>query len=231
MNFEIYCDESGIEALSNKQAHLYAAIGGIWIPSEHRKNFKTSLKSIKNNFNIHGEFKWNKVSPAYFDFYKDIIDFFFQTDYVRFRIILLEASKIDNYKFHRGDNELGFYKFYYQLLHHWIFDFNTYDIFLDFKVNRNKGRLKELNRVLNNSNLTSNVKQVQGLPSEENLGIQLADLLTGVVAAKFNQKITSPAKTALIDHIEKKYLEREIRKTNRGEDKFNIFLIDLKGGW
>lgn len=231
MNFEIYCDESGVEALFDKQAHQYAAIGGIWIPAEHRDSLKTSLKAIKSNFNIHGEFKWNKVSPAYFDFYKSLIDFFFQTDYVRFRIILLEASKVDNYKFHKGDSELGFYKFYYQLLHHWIFDFNTYDIFLDFKINRNKGRLKELNRVLNNSNLTSNIRQVQGLPSEENLGIQLADLLTGVVAAKFNEKITSPAKTALIAHIEETYLKSEIRKTNRGTDKFNVFLIDLKGGW
>jgi len=167
----------------------------------------------------------------YFDFYKNLIDFFFQTDYVRFRIILLEANKVDNYKFHRGDNELGFYKFYYQLLHHWIFDFNTYDIFLDFKINRSKSRLKELNRVLNYSNLTSNIKQVQGLPSEENLGIQLADLLTGMVAAKFNKEITSSAKTSLITHVEEKYLNREIRKTGRGEDKFNIFLIDLKGGW
>ena len=29
MNFEIYCDESGLEALSHKDAHLYTAIGGI----------------------------------------------------------------------------------------------------------------------------------------------------------------------------------------------------------
>lgn len=31
MNFEVYCDESGLEALSSKEAHLYMGIGGIII--------------------------------------------------------------------------------------------------------------------------------------------------------------------------------------------------------
>jgi hypothetical protein len=36
MKFEIYCDESGLEALTRKDAHRYMAIGGIWLPTDDK---------------------------------------------------------------------------------------------------------------------------------------------------------------------------------------------------
>jgi hypothetical protein len=159
-----------------------------------------------------------------------VIDYFFENSYLRFRAILIESDKVDNMRFNNEDAELGFYKFYYQLLHHWLYDFNTYDIFLDLKVNRNKGRLKELERVLDLSNLTSDVKQVQGLPSEQSLGIQLADILTGLTATKFNDEASSKGKLGLIAHAEK-HLTKALSPTPKWEEKFNVFKIDLKGGW
>ncbi|WP_114789801.1 DUF3800 domain-containing protein [Niabella yanshanensis] len=231
MNFEVYCDESGLEALTQKNAHLYVGIGGIWLPSECRSDFKDALKKIKEKYSVHGEWKWKKVSPAFFEMYKDIIDFFFNAEYIRFRVILIEANKVDNIRFHNDDAELSFYKFYYQLIKHWIFDFNTYTIFTDLKENRNKGRLNELHRVLDKSNLTSDVISVQGLPSEQSLGIQLADLLTGLVVSKFNNELKSEAKQGLIAHVEQVYLRNEIQPTPKWQEKFNVFKINLQGGW
>lgn len=231
MDFEVYCDESGLEALTRKDAHLFTGIGGIWIPAEHRATLKQGITSIKEKYNIKGELKWQKFSPAYYELYKEIIDFFFLSGYIRFRVVLIEAAKIDHIKFNNEDAELGFYKFYYQLLHHWIFDFNKYDIFLDLKINRNKGRLKELKKVLDNANLTSDIKQVQGLPSEQSLGIQLADILTGLVVARFNNELTSKSKLSLIQYIEDKYLGKPIAATPKWEEKLNVFRMNLKGGW
>jgi hypothetical protein len=231
MDFEVYCDESGLEALTNKKAHLYTAIGGIWINASDRNRLKNDLSAVKSKHKINGEFKWNKVSPAYELFYKEVIDYFFASDYIRFRVILIEADKTDDIRFHKGDKELEFYKFYYQLLHHWIFDFNSYNIFVDLKKNRNKGRLNELCKILNNANLSSVIHQVQGLPSEQSLGIQLADLLTGLVAAKFNKEVTGTAKTNLIQHVERFHLKKEIAHTPKCEEKMNVFVINLSGGW
>ena len=138
---------------------------------------------------------------------------------------------MDNDTFNNTDAELGFYKFYYQLLHHWIFDFNTYEIFLDHKINRDKGRLKTLKKDLENTNLTSSIKQVQGLPSNQQLGIQLADILTGLVASKMNGGVSSKAKLDLIKYVEDHYLKNQIAPTSKWEEKFNIFKINLKGGW
>ncbi|MEI7422598.1 MAG: DUF3800 domain-containing protein [Prolixibacteraceae bacterium] len=232
MDIEVYCDESGIEALTRKDAHKYIAIGGIWITADKRDALKTGLSVIKEKYNIKGEFKWNKLSPAYFNFYKEIVDYFLNSNFIRFRVILIEAQKTSEFKFHNSDIELEFYKFYYQLLHHWILDFNNYSIFLDLKVNRNKKRLRDLHKVLINANLSSSINQVQGLPSEQSLGIQLADLFTGMVAAKFNGENTSKAKLDLISHVERTYFKgKSIAHTPKCEEKINVFVINLRGGW
>lgn len=231
MKFDIYCDESCLEALTKKESHPFVGIGGLWLPTEKREETKTSLKEICRRHNINKEFKWNKLSPYYLDFYKEIVDYFFNKEHLRFRAIIIESNKVDNMTFHDSDNELSFYKFYYQLIHHWILDFNHYYIFLDYKLNRNKGRLNELRKVLQYSNLTSTIGLVQGIPSEQSLGIQLADVLLGAVTAKFNNKIKSKAKTGLIEYIEKEYLGKEISPTSKTEEKFNVFRINLLGGW
>ncbi|SEW27154.1 Protein of unknown function [Chitinophaga sp. YR573] len=231
MEFEVYCDESGLEALSNKEAHKYTAIGSIWLPAEYRAEFKACLSEVKNKYNIKGELKWNKISPSYLPAYEEVINYFFEADYLRFRVILIESSKADALTFHNGDIELGFYKFYYQLLHHWLFDNNNYNIFIDLKVNRNKGRLKELKKLLHESNRTSTVVQVQALPSEQSSGIQLADILTGLVSAKFRQEITSEAKKKLVSIVEQNHLHKAIGATSKWEEKFNVFKIEMEGGW
>lgn len=230
MDFEVYCDESGLEALTRQEAHRFTAIGGIWMPAKFREQFKHDLSGIKLNHGVHGELKWNKVSPRFVDLYKEVVTYFFQTPELRFRVILVESKLVDNITFNDKDAELGFYKFYYQLLHHWIFDFNSYNIFLDFKVNRNKGRLKELRQVLDNANLSSSVEQVQALPSNESLGIQLADVLTGIASAKFNSEITSRAKQDLIVYTEE-LMGKQIKPSPKWEEKFNVFRINLQGGW
>lgn len=231
MDFEVYADESGLEAITRKNAHLFTGIGGVWIPAEHRTTLKQGITTIKEKYKIKGELKWQKISLAYYKLYEEILDFFFLSGYIRFRVVLIESEKVDHLIFNNHDAELGFYKFYYQLLHHWIFDFNSYSIFLDHKVNRAKGRLFDLEEVLSNANLTSEIKQVQALESEFSVGIQLADVLTGLVVAKFNKEITGTSKQSLIEYVEEKYLGKPIAPTSKWEEKLNVFKINLKGGW
>ena len=230
INLEIYCDESGIEALSDKNAHKYATIGGIWIPAAYRKEFKEKITEIKRNHNVHGELKWNKVSRKYQALYSCLIDYFFSTQHIRFRVILINAEKVNNDYFNGSSAELGFYKFYYQLIKHWIYDGYEYNVFLDYKVNGNLNRIKELKSFLERSNYNAKISQVQALPSHESIGVQFADVLTGAVAAKFNNVIVSDAKKEMIRKIEH-CIGREIKPTRRNEVKFNVFDINLKEDW
>lgn len=232
MEFEIYCDECRPELFTSRiKSPYFLSIGGIWLPAEIRQKVKHDVKTLRQKFYIWGEIKWKKVSNAALPFYKSIIDYFFSNRNLRFRTILIDSRKVDIHKFHNSDAELGFYKFYYQLIHHWIYDFNNYRIFVDIKTARLPNRLSVLKQVLNFSNLSSNIESIQSLPSNQLILLQITDLLTGAVNAKFNNSIKkNSAKRKLIDHIEK-LLGHPIIPTSKKEEKFNIFKIDLQGGW
>jgi hypothetical protein len=231
MRFEVYCDESRHDLLSSEREPKegLVLIGGLWIRAEIRKQLKETVRSLRRAHTTWGEIKWNSVSASRLDFYRGVVDLFFDSD-ARFRCIAIDSGKVDLVKYHQADHELGFYKFYYQLLHHWIRDFNEYAIFVDFKTNRLPNRLQTLHKVLSAANITSRISCVQALTSRECTLIQLADFLTGAVGYKLHGLSTSSAKTAIVQRIEER-LGRPIQSTGPFEVKFNVFLIDLQGGW
>lgn len=233
MKFEVYCDESRPDLFATRRSSSrYLVIGSLWLPSDRREGFKADLHRLRNEFHVGGEFKWSKVSPSRLEFYQRLTNWFFdQGDTLRFRCIAVDRAQVDLRLYHDNDQELGFYKFYYQLLHHWILDFNEYSVFVDFKLNRRRDRLHVLHRCLAASNLSSRVGSVQPVRSEESVLIQLADVFTGAVARRLNgSEGTSRAKHSLLNSIESG-LGHRIQATSRSENKFNIFVIDLRGGW
>lgn len=235
MNFEIYCDESNPDVFKEaekKQSRPYLLIGSIWLPADLRAEIKESISFLKKQHNCLGELKWSKVSITRLEFYKDLIDMFlgYGLD-LRFRAIAVEAEKV-NWEIHGNDNELGFYKFYYQLIHHWILDFNNYNVFCDTKTNRDATRLPTLKRCLQNSNLLSEINSVQALPSSEVVIMQLTDFFLGMVNARLNKAIQEGgAKDQVIKHLEQRLGISELAPTSKTEEKFNIFRIKLAGGW
>ena len=233
MKFDVYCDESRPEALcSERQDGAHLVIGSLWLPTEDRDELKTAVHSLRNQYHVGGEFKWQKVSPSRFAFYEELLDLFFaQGDRLRFRCIVVDPKKVDLLRFHDGDQELGFYKFYYQMLHHWILDFNEYVVFCDNKPNRDMTRLHVLQSCLRQANLSSTIENVQAVPSDESVLIQLADVLTGAASAKLNKSLhEGTAKNKLVRLLEAR-LGRELAHTWKSEQKFNVFMINPQGGW
>jgi len=233
MEFDIYCDESRPDLFASKRNDTghFIVIGSVWFTSEQREEFKKEIKELRRKHGTFGEIKWRAVAPSKLIFYLDLVNWFFDKhSSCQFRCIVVEANKVNLAKFHESDQELGFYKFYYQLLHHWIFDFNQYHVFLDHKRNRDQDRLKVLRRCLANSNIHSIIERVQALDSHDSQFIQLADLLTGAVAARFHNITESNARLTVIERIET-HLGHRIWSTARSESKFNVFKIDLSGGW
>lgn len=230
MDFEVYCDESRQDLIAKKQTGQYLMIGSLWLPANIRDDVKASIIQLRNKHSVWGEIKWSKVSPLKKYFYLELIDLFISyQEKLRFRCIAIESSTV-NLGWHNHDKELGFYKFYYQLLHHWILDLNTYAIFCDTKTNRDPSRLKVLSECLSNANLTAKVKFIQALPSHEVVLIQLTDFLLGAVGARMNGTSKSEAKLEIIAYLEQE-LQHKLNPTFQREEKFNIFKIRLEGGW
>lgn len=234
MKFEVYCDESRPDLLSSQHPPVpYLVIGSLWLRSEDRLEFKDTIHALRDKHKIGGEFKWQKVSPSRLEFYRELVEWFMsiESERLRFRCIAVEHEKVNLVKFHGSDQELGFYKFYYQMLHHWILDFNEYSIFCDFKQNRMRNRLHVLQSCLDYSNLSSVVGNVQAVRSEESVLIQLADVLTGATAARLNDTLKADsAKEKIAEQIELS-IQHQIKATHKNEQKFNVFMINLQGGW
>ena len=233
MKFEVYCDECRPDLLTTKNPKArFMTIGGLWLQADDRQEFKLAIHELRDKHRIGGEFKWQKISPSRVDFYTELIDWFMSMEgRLRFRCIIVEQKKVNLVKFHEGDQEMGFYKFYYQMLHHWIADFNEYAIFCDFKQNRLRDRLHILQQCLDRANLSSQISGVQAVRSDESVLIQLADVLSGAASARLNAIVTpESAKETVIARLEQ-HIGHRVGPTCLGEKKFNIFKIDLEGGW
>ncbi len=233
MKIDVYCDEAYPDLLSSEKPQArFMLIGSLWLQQDNRETYKNAIHDLRDQYLIGGEFKWRKVSPSKLKFYEALIAWFCnQKKDLRFRCIAIDYSQIDLMTFHDNDQELGFYKFYYQMLHHWVHDFNEYNLFCDFKRNRKRDRLHVLKRCLKYANLSSTIQTVQAVRSKESILIQLTDVLLGIASARLNQGTnTSPAKLMLVEHLETQ-LGRKITSTSLDEKKFNVFKMNLKGGW
>ena len=235
MNFEIYCDESQPDVFWSESPSRakFLLIGGLWLPASLREDVKSTISTLKEQHAFPSEVKWKKVHAGKEPLYNSLIDAFLDFgDNLRFRCIAVEGEKVDMVQFHESDKELGFYKFYYQLIKHWLFDFNEYRIFCDEKTNRVGDRLKTLRRTLDCANFTSEVVSVQAVPSREVVLLQLTDFLLGMASSRMNQ--TAPegsTKDRIIRRLESGLNRPRLGPTNKAEPKFNVFRIDLQGGW
>jgi hypothetical protein len=190
-------------------------IGSLWLPVELRDEIKSRVGALRQRHQAWGEIKWSKVSPNRRDFYVELIDLFVSYgDNLRFRCIAVDRTQL-NLALHDNDGELGFYKFYYQLL----------------KSNRDPKCLPVLGRCLSRANLTSSIVSTQSLPSHEVVLIQLCDLLLGAASSRINDTLRDgTAKSAVVQRLEVA-LGRTLAPTHKTEEKFNIFKIRLQGGW
>lgn len=235
MRFEVYCDESQPDALwsKSKRHAKYLLIGGLWIPAAKRQKIKSAIENLKRKHRFQAEIKWHKVHEGRRAFYRDLIDLFDSLDSdARFRCIVVEADKVNLARFHKGDRELGFYKFYYQMLTHWLTGTNEYRVFCDIKTNRVWGQLHTLKRILNRVNISAVVETVQALPSHEVVLLQFADFLLGMASSRLNKSVPAGSfKDKLIRDLERKLGIPCLKPTYPSEAKFNIFRMNLDRGW
>jgi len=233
MMIYIYCDESNQDLLATQRTEIgkkYCCIGGLMIPVDSRISIKKKIEVLKKRHNIHGEIRWGSVSPNKISFYLELVDLFFDTPDMFLRTVVIDASKICNDIFNENDHELGYYKFYYQLLYHWLRFDNEYRVYTDQKTNKDKNRLKDLRRIVNIMFPSSNpLRSIQAIDSRESLILQMQNILMGAVGYKYNYSDdgVSLAKVQVVARVES-HLQRKIGKTSPNEQKFNVFEIALR---
>ena len=208
------------------------AIGGLWIPREEKPRVTRQIQITRHATGALGEIKWSKTSQRYLAAYKRLIDVFFEEPHARYRVIVVDHSKVDVDKYHDGDRELGFYKFYYEMIEKWIEPRNEYLILLDFKQNHGSDRYKNLRYHLERK--TRGRAWISDLTVIDSASAplgQLCDLLTGAVAAACCSDLRAgSAKAELAAYIAHKIGWSSLRVSSPSPAvcKFNIFRIQLQ---
>lgn len=84
-DYLIYCDESC--PLEHEPITLLGAIGCSY---DNKEKIFNDLRNLKNEYftNSKYETKWVKVSKSKSDYYKKLIDYFFDNDDIKIRILL-----------------------------------------------------------------------------------------------------------------------------------------------
>jgi len=226
MDYVVYCDES--RHISNTR-NTFMSIGGLWLPRAEKRDLTRRFRNLRHDLKIGSEIKWSKVSDKYLERYKQVVDFFFQETAFHFRVIVVEHEKVRVDEFHNGDHDLGFYKFYYQMLTKWIIAGNGYLVLLDFKANKDTTHRKELHKALiENAPPNVHLSDVTVIDSRLSPLAQLCDVLTGAVAASYCNAI-SGSKAELAAYIADRCGWKTLRcqSTSPAICKFNIFCIDL----
>jgi hypothetical protein len=202
-------------------------LGAIICPEDKARETAVRLREIKENHSLspHFEVKWTKVSPGKVDFYREIVDYFFDDDDLRFRAVVARKVGLDHAAFGQ-DHDTWYYKMYFQLLEVLLSPKARYHIYVDIKDTRSQSKVNKLHEVLCNSQYDFDrriVERVQQVRSHDVEQIQLADLLIGAVSHINRIEGGSRAKRELITRIKKRSGYSLTKTTLLGESKFNIF--------
>jgi len=237
----IYCDESG-------ESNRFMVLGGIIIPEKSLSVFNSTMNRYRKETNINAELKWTKVSKGKLNEYKSFVDYFFalnNTDTIHFRSLIVDTHKLDHGTYSGGNRELGFYKFYYQLLLHCFGkeyckgSHDKFMVFLDHRSSMKKFPLTDLRKILNNGLRSkysidfSPFVSVQPKDSKHTEMIQLTDIILGAVGYRRNgfNLLAEPnsGKNQLSKYIlDKSGFGSFERDTPRGQQRFTIWNFKLR---
>jgi len=215
MTCYIFCDES------RQSQHRYMILGGIIINSKYIETFNNTMQKFRHDFNMKAELKWTKVSTDKLEEYKKFVDYFFalnDTDFAHFHCLILDTHQINHKKYNKGDSDLGFYKFYYQLLLHSFGNrycsrgVESLVVCLDERTS--KYLLSDLRDILNNGIykkygiVTSPFKSVEAKDSKKSDVMQINDIILGAIGYHKNGyhllSGSKQAKVELANHIAQK---------------------------
>jgi len=220
----VYCDES---CHLEHDGQPVMVLGAVWCLAERAREIAVRLREIKERHDLSPklEIKWVSVSPSKVDFFRDVVDYFFDNDDLHFRALVADKTGLRHNDFGQSHDE-WYYKMYYDMLKVLLRPENRHRIYIDIKDTRGAAKAEKLREILCNSMLDFDrrvIDRLQNARSHEIEQLQLTDLLTGLVGYANRQLDSSSAKTALVARMRKRSGYALDRTTLLGESKVNIF--------
>jgi len=219
--FNFYCDES---CHLENDGMPFMIISYISCAYSQVKLHQKNIKNLQEKHTFKNEIKWSSVSKSKYNFYVELIEYFFAND-LQFRAIVVPKEKIKNNEFNQSFDDF-YYKMYFQLLNHKMNMENKYNIYLDIKDTLSANKVKKLKDILNIK--YSSINNLQNIHSYESLLMQLTDVLMGAITYHLRGLDKVVAKTKMIEKIQRHTALPLHSSTAKNFEKFNLFFIDLK---
>ena len=225
MEYNVYCDES-CHLVSNDSK--YMLIGAVSCPKNKVKKVNEYIEHLKENYNISNkiELKWNKIDKKTEKLYLDIINYFFNNNDLKFRVIVIDKTKLDHEKYNQTENEF-YHKAYYDMLKYIIIPGNSYNIYPDIKDTNSyyyhQVMLDYLRIKMQDTNKRT-IRKVQPIRSYEAPILQINDILIGALSYHYRNLSNNSVKLNIISEIKKLY-QNDLNETSYcSNTKFNIFI-------
>jgi hypothetical protein len=226
-NYLVYCDECG------QSGKVYYGFGSVWLPWERRGTLTGLVGELRKEHNYTHEIKWNKVNRSNQRFYKDLIDRFFEKNWLMFHCLIGRKGYVDK-AFHPGGFQEAFQKHFALLIRNKIAFFSqgdrrkAYHIIVD-SLPVSYAKADEAAHVIVNHELKkllgfTPIHSLVTRDSKEAVGIQLADLFLGAIMSDWNNEPINDPKAFVKDCVAENIGWRHLRAdTERHEWKFNIW--------
>lgn len=220
----IYCDESCHLPNDGQSAMV---LGALWCPvaKAHELNRLISDLKEKHHYSPFVEAKWSKLSPGGLDFYRELVNFFFDYNDLGFRAWVIPDKSVLAHDQYGQTHDEWYYKMYFYLLRNLIAPDRKHLIYLDIKDTRGRMKLRKLWEVLCNANYDFSreiIENIQHVRSHDIGLLQLADVLIGAVSYHARGLAGSPAKNEIVQLIKLRTGLSLTRNTLPNERKFNL---------
>lgn len=222
----IYCDESS--HLENDTSRIMG-LGALSCPTDKKDQVFERIREfkVKHGLKRNFEVKWTKVSISKIDFYMDLINYFFDLDFLGFRCIIIDKT-ILNHDERDSNHDEFYYKMNFLLLREMLHPAKQYKIYLDKKDTNGLKKIDKLHTYLCNKNYDykkAMVQNVQEVVSDQIELVQLCDLLLGAVCYVNRGLNTSEGKLRIVERIRQRSGYTLLKKTYPSEQKMNILLF------
>lgn len=199
----VYCDES-----SQTKAR-YMVLGALFLSETAQGTIGQIFDRIRQERLAGMPMKWESISNWFMCEYQEVamlIANHGQLGRFEYHAMIINTSMLDHDTYNEGDAELGYYKFFFQLLKHRMRHKDAvYYVTMDRRTNRKKHRLADLRSHLNNHLWTNYgydpVRTIVSRKCSDVNFLQITDILTGAVAFHANDRDkardASPAKTTI----------------------------------
>ncbi|HEC98313.1 MAG TPA: DUF3800 domain-containing protein [Nitrospirae bacterium] len=220
----IYCDESCHLPNDGQKAMVLGALWSFRAKAREHNQAIAKLKA-KHHLSPFFEIKWTKVSPGKLDFYRELLNYFFDSRTLGFRAWVISDKSVLSHDDYDQTPDEFYYKMHFYLLRNLISTHRKYHIYLDIKDTCSRMKLRKLREVLSNANYDFSreiIERIQHVHSHDIGLMQLADILIGAVCYNARGLSKSAAKNEIVQLIKDRTGLSLTRNTLPTERKFNL---------